>query len=209
MKLERVELTAKGQFFGPQGPLAVTTTVQVVYPDKMRAVSQLPIGTLTQGYDGAVGWMRSPQGSMKLPPNYNGEFQRSVDLIGGWGIYRQAQAGKTQVQALGEETVEGKSALVVSWQAGAAGVKLYFDPQSHLLVAARYQQVSPQGTVEVFQVWSDFRPLSGAAAAGLTGLVYPFHSVTYHEGSKFAESDVQEVKVNTKPAPGVFAPPAQ
>src|SRR6266849_7938990 len=97
--------------------------------------------------------MATPQGAVTLPPNINGEFQRFIALLGGWGVLRQGLAGKIQAQFIGEEQIEDKKALAVDWVLSSAGegqpaperVSLYFDPETHLLIGARFCQPGPQG----------------------------------------------------------------
>ncbi len=41
----------------------------------------------------------------------------------------------------------------------------------------------------------------------MEGLKFPFHAVTFRDGSKFLEQTVREVKLNTHPDPSVFSKP--
>ncbi len=154
--------------------------------------------------------------------------------MAGWGLYRQAMAGAMQAQFLGEEQIEGKKALAVNWvvpsgaegQPGTGNTKLYFDPETHLLIGAHYPQPGPVGPVDTLQMWDDFRPVPSApsaaegspprraegrptdgAVAGGQGLKFPYHSVLYRDGAKFADFTVQDVKLNTKPDPAIFTKP--
>jgi hypothetical protein len=189
---------SQGQF-----PVEMEVKAMVLYPDHLRVDTTVPVGVIQQGFDGKVAWLAGSQGFMELPPSFNAEFQRGLDLVGGWGVYRQALAGKAQVWWVGEETLEGKQALAVEWLAGPDKVKLYFDPSTHLLVGAKYRQTTPQGSAETLQVWSDFRGVAGAD----DGLKFPYRNVTYRDGAEFSETTAQSVKVNTKPDPAIFSKP--
>ncbi len=204
--IESVEFATSGKIFVPQGEFPTQSKGWVVFfPDRLRVDTTLPFGVIKQGFDGKAGWLAGPQGTTDLPPDFNGEFQRSIDLVAGWGVYRQAMAGKAQVSFLGEEEIEGKKTLAVEWMSGAAKAKLYFDPETHLLVGARFRQVTPQGPAEILQVWSDFRDVSGVAA----GVKFPHRSINYRQGAKFTETTVEGLKVNTKPDPALFSKPAK
>ena len=48
-------------------------------------------------------------------------------------------------------------------------VKLYFDPATHLLAAARYRICGPQGASDAEQRWSDYRTVEGRAICVLIG----------------------------------------
>jgi hypothetical protein len=91
---------------------------------------------------------------------------------------------------------------VVQWNAQAGPVKLYFDPDTHLLAGAHFKAVSPQGTSETDQHWSDFRDVQGRK--------FPYANVIFRNGTKFSETKVQNVAVNSKPDAALFSkPPAQ
>ena len=70
---------------------------------------------------------------------------------------------------------------------------VYLDPASHLLMGARFNQDTQQGKVESVEVWSDFHDVHGVK--------FPFHSVTYRAGTKFSETPVKDMKLNTNPDP--------
>lgn len=197
--VESVELTANGKAFSPQGEFPIELKLLIAYPDKTRSEVKLPFGTMVQGFDGNKAWVQSPQGTMDLPPDFNGEVERSVALAGAWGLYKKVLNGKLDAQSLGEEEVDGKKALAVQWNASNGAVKLYFDPSSHLLVGAHFKSLTPQGTTDTDQRWSDFRTVDGRQ--------YPYQTVIYRNGSKFSETTVQNIQVNPKPDASVFSKP--
>jgi hypothetical protein len=130
-----------------------------------------------------------------------GEFKRGITLFGGgWGIYQQALAGKITGQAIGEEEIAGKKTLGVAITGPFGAVKLYFDPTTHLLAAARYQSVSDHGSSDNEQHWSDYRNVEGRQFA--------FATDTYRDGAKLFESTVQAVQINPKVDEALFAKPA-
>ena len=197
--LNGIEMTSSGKASTPQGDIPISLKLLIVYPDKTRSQVTLPFGTLVQVYDGKSGWVESPQGMMDLPPEYVGEFERSTNLTGGWGLYKAALAGNVKAQYLGAEDVDGTKTVAVEWAAPSGPIKLYFDASTHLLVGAHFKSLSPQGSFETDQRWSDFRTVDGKQ--------FPYHSIVYRNGAKFSEVTVQSVTVNPTPDPSSFTKP--
>jgi hypothetical protein len=129
-----------------------------------------------------------------------GEFERGLSLFGGgWGVYRQVLAGKLSGHIIGEEEIAGKKAVGVAVGAPFGAIKLYFDPATHLLLAARYQSARQHGFVDNEQQWSDYRTVDGRQFA--------FSTVIYRDGKKFVESTIQEINLNPKLEDSLFAMP--
>ncbi|HXW18415.1 MAG TPA: hypothetical protein VEJ39_08920 [Candidatus Acidoferrales bacterium] len=198
--LKSVEIASSGQADTPGGMMDITLKLTIVYPNQLRSDAHLPIADISQGFDGTSGWVLAPQGVLDLPPEYKGEIDRGIALAGAWGLYRDALAGGISVQYLDDEDLDGKKMEAVQWNATNGPVKLYFDPSTHLLAAAHFRSITPQGPAQTDQRWSDYR------AEG--GLQYPHHSVIFRDGSKFSDTKVDSVKLNTNPDPKMFAKPA-
>ncbi len=198
-KIESVEYHAQGEFITPQGTFPIETTVVVAYPDHMRTELSLPIGTIKTGFDGKSSWLKSPQGTMDLPPALNTESLRNIALMAGWGLFRQALEGKSEVKFIGEEEVEGRKLVTAEWTSPAGPVKLYFDPASRMLVGARFKQTGLQGVAEVLDLWSDFKPVEGVQ--------FPYKHTTFRDGAKSSNLTASTVQLNTKPDPTGFSKP--
>ena len=200
-RIESLEISSSGEAAGPGGqPFSVDVRTQVLYPDRIHIELKLPFGAIQQGFDGKTAWAVSPQGAMDLPNNVIGEFQRGIALAGGAiGFYQKTLAGGLEAQYLGEEEITGKKTDCVQWNAPFGPVKLYFDSATHQLIAARFRQFTQQGTVDAEQQWSDFRTVGG--------IQVPYQTVTLHDGAKFSNFTVQDVKLNTKPDPSLFSKP--
>jgi hypothetical protein len=84
-------------------------------------------------------------------------------------------------------------------QAPFGDIKLFFDPATHLLSAARFTTATQQGPAEAEQRWSDFRPVEGHPFA--------FATTTFRNGTKFFESSISDVKVNPPVDDSLFAKP--
>ncbi len=198
-RIQTVAFTAQGEFQSPQGPVLVDVKFQSALPDKLWMELVLPFGLMQQGYDGKVGWLSSPQGAMDLPATQNSEAQRGIDLVGGWGVFRQAAAGQIEAAFAGEKDFQGKKALGVDWNAASGKVTLFFDRETRLLVGAAYVARTLQGEFDTVQVWSDFRAVDGVQ--------FPFHWLTLRNGAKFSEQKVRELRLNPALDPALFAKP--
>jgi hypothetical protein len=189
-----------GKIYNPSGDQPLQVNWQVAYPD--RSYGQVSLGSVNilQICDGSSSWLKFPD-NVRDTTNVIGEFKRGIALFGGgWGIYQQALAGNVSGQALGEEQIGDKKTLGVAVQLPFAALKLYFDPDSHLLVAARYQSKGEEGDVENEQHWSDYRNVDGRQFA--------FATETNRKGLKLFDSMVESVKINPVVDPAIFTKPA-
>lgn len=179
-------------------PLNVEWLVQ--FPNQSLGKVSLSSQKITQVCDGKSAWLEFPQQSVNVT-NVIGEFERGIALFGGgWGLYQQVLAGNLQGQSIGDETIEGKRTQGVAVKAPFGSIRLYFDPDSHLLVAARYESTGPNGLSDNEQHWSDYRPLNGGQFAYATAIL--------RQGSPILQSTVTDVKVNPVVDPASFAVPA-
>lgn len=198
-RIKSIAFTAAGKFETPQGAMDVTVKTQAAFPDKLWMELGTPAFTMQQGFDGKSGWLATPQGTMDLPPTQAPEAQRGMDLIGGWGVYREAIGGKINASFVGEKDFQGKKAQAVEWTCAAGKVTLFFDPQNKLLIGAAFHARTVQGTFDAVNTWSDFRPVEGVQ--------FPHHWVTLRDGVKFSDSTVTEVKLNVALEPKQFSKP--
>jgi zinc protease len=189
-----------GTLHNPKGDRQLGVTWQVSYPDRSYGEVNLGPATIVQVCDGTSSWLKFPDG-VHDTTNMIAEFKRGITLFGGgWGLYQQALAGKISGQSIGEEEIEGKKTLGVALSGPFGAVKLYFDPATHLLAAARYQSATDHGLSDNEQHWSDYRNVEGRQFA--------FATDTYRDGAKLFESTVQSVQINPKLDEALFAKPA-
>jgi len=192
--------TEKGILHNPRGERQLDVTWQVSYPDRSYGEVSLGSTMIEQVCDGTSSWLKFPDG-IHDTTDMIAEFKRGITLFGGgWGLYQQALGGKIAGQAIGEEEIAGKKTLGVVVNGAFGSVKLYFDPATHLLAAARYQSATDHGPSDNEQHWSDYRTVEGRQFA--------FSTETYRDGAKLFESTVQTVRVNPKLDDALFAKPA-
>ena len=197
--VKTLSFTESGKIHNPNGDQALKVNWQVQYPDHSYGEVLLGDITILQVCDGTSSWLKFPNATRDTT-DVIGEFKRGIALFGGgWGIYQRVLAGTVTGQAIGEEQIGDKKALGVAVKLSFADLKLYFDPDTHLLVAARYVAKGAQGTTENEQHWSDYRNVDGKQFA--------FATETYREGIKSFDSTVADVQANPKIDPAIFAKP--
>lgn len=194
-----IGIAESGELIGADGGMAITVKWMISYPDRSRGEVSLPGQTVFQICDGKSAWIQMSQRIVDVSQVLS-EFERGISLFGGgWGIYREVLAGKLAGQSVGEAEIDGKKTTGVAVQGAFGLVKLYFDRETHLLVAARYQSVSRGMVSDNEQRWSDYRAVHGRQFA--------FSTVIYRDGEKFAETAVQDVTLNPKVDDALFAKP--
>jgi zinc protease len=194
-----LSMTESEKLLDPNGEMGRDVMWSVAYPNRCRAEVQSNGMTILQGSDGKAAWVEW-QSQTHDATQMMGEFQRGIALFGGgWGLYQQVLAGKIQAQSIGTEQIDGKSLPGLMMQTAFGDVKLYFDPQTHLLAVARYQSATSKGAVDSEQRWADYRNVDGRQFA--------FSTVVYRDGQKYMESTVKDLKLNPALQDSLFAAP--
>jgi zinc protease len=189
-----------GTIHRPRGDGPLDVKWQVSYPDRSYGEVNLGGVAILQACNGKSSWVKLPDG-IHDTTTMIGEFKRGITLFGGgWGLYQQALAGNITGQAIGEQEIGGQKMLGVAIDGAFGAVKLYFDPTTHLLAAARYRSATDHGASDNEQHWSDYRDVEGRQFA--------FTTDTYRDGTKLFESTVQAVQINPKVDEALFAQPA-
>ncbi len=200
-KVNGVAYAGNGDIVTPQGtfPLAVKASLQ--FPDKIWVELNIAEGgfVVQTAYDGKSGWQATAQGVVDLPAYTGPETRRTLDMSGGFGVYRMASEGKLDASFVGEKDFQGRKALAVDWQGGTGKTTLYFDASSRLLIGAAYKARTAQGEVDTVTIWSDHKTVEGVQ--------YPHHTLTMRDGAKFSEQQLAEVKFNPTIDAKIFAKP--
>jgi zinc protease len=192
-------MTDSGKLFQGDAELPLTVKWQVSYPNRSHGDVSLGGQSIVQICDGTTAWVQQGSQPRDVTP-WIGEFERGISLFGGgWGLYQQIIGGKLEGRFVGEETIDGKKTLGVAVQAPFGSISLFFDPDTHLLAAARYQSAGQKGPVDNEQRWTNYRTVEGRQFA--------FNTTTSRDGAKFSESTVQDVVVNPKLDDALFLKP--
>jgi zinc protease len=182
---------------GNEAPIKVSWLVS--YPDRSHGQVDFQGQTIMQVCDGKSAWLQFPDKVVDAT-RFIAEFERGIAMFGGgWGAYQRVLDGKLAGRFMGEDEIDGKKAEGVQLEAPFNSVKLYFDPNTHLLAAAHYQSEGQHGLVDNDQRWGDYRTLAGKQFAYTTTI--------YRDGAKFLESHVEQVNLNPKIDESLFVKP--
>ena len=185
-------LTMQGQ------SVAVGSATSWRLPDHLLTVQKLPMGEMSQGYDGKKGW-RKGFGRLAEQPDVaqsvSEDLERSL-------IRLFADPSRLNVQAMTDtRTLDGveckvavvKSEIISDWQ-------LFFAPDGHL-AGMSYLDKGPSGEATFVATYDDWRDVGG--------FKYPFSEKLSVDGQPFVDSKLQSVKVNPALSDSLFAMPSQ
>ena len=154
-------------------------------------------GDSVRTYDGRAGWLASPDKPVPLIALTGGNLEGArIDAI----LSFPAQIKQAFSQwRIGSTTIDDRDVQVVQGtNAGQPPVKLYFDPESGLLVRLVRYSESPIGRVPTQIDYSDYREVSGVKM--------PFRwTVTWTDNKTFTE--LSEVQPNVSIDAAKFARP--
>lgn len=188
---------AKGTIEIPAMSLSGTVESHEKAPSSMLVVVNLGGATFERGCDGTTSWADDPQNGLRTETGAEADdSKRQSDF------YHQVNMRKyySKWNLSGTEKIGDHDAFALEATSIAGDVdKLYFDPQSGLLVRAITTIHTPQGAMVIQSDLSDYRDTDG--------IKLPF---TVHQSS--AQSDYTlkftEVKHNVQLADSQFAKPA-
>lgn len=178
---------------------AVTTVASWRLPDRLRLVQKLPMGEMTQGFDGRAGWAKA-MGTVRDQPDVGftvkQEFERSLFHLFGApdAIDVQAEPEKRKIEDVELSVAQVKSDVVRDWQ-------LFFAPDGRL-AGMSYVDQGPQGDATFLTLYDDWRDVGG-------GIKFPFASRTRMNGEPFIEATVKEAKVNLELDDAIFKKPSE
>ena len=197
--VKSLAMNESGSMFGEGNDSPIKVSWFVSYPDRSHGQVDLQGKTIMQGCDGKNAWLQFPDKVVDVT-RFLAEFERGIAMFGGgWGAYQRVLEGKLAGQFIGEEEIDGKKTEGVQLEAPFNSVKLYFDPNTHLLAAAHYQSEGQHGTVDNDQRWGDYRTVDGKQFAYTTTI--------YRDGAKYLESHVEQVNLNPKIDESLFVKP--
>ncbi len=192
MQVKDLLVTADLLVSAPQGQVSIKTESTVSLSGQMLNKLMTPMGDRTVGYDGKAAWMSMGGHTQDMPASQAADFSSAVfrnSIVLLQGFENPAYT----VQALDKGEVNGKPAdvVAVSDPARSLLVKVYLDPETHLILMKRFTAPLFGPPAETDEEYSDYRDVSG--------IKWPFKTVTKQGGKPGFDATVTEVKVN----PGV------
>ncbi|HVX67331.1 MAG TPA: hypothetical protein VHA11_12045, partial [Bryobacteraceae bacterium] len=185
------DLSTKGEMNldTPQGPMSMQLDASINMSGKVLNKMQTPMGEMTMGFDGQNGWMRMGDNMRDLPEAQKAEAQSSLFRASLSLLQNFDRPGHT-VQALGTEELDGKKydVVAVSEPARNLQVKVYLDPETHLIAAKQFVAALMGPPAETEEIYSDYRDTSG--------IKVPFKTVTRQGGKTRSELTAKEFTIN-------------
>ena len=183
-----VAVRASGSVFTPQGRFPITVSETIIFPSVVRSQQVLPFGTLASFFDGAAGWVQTPEGVGDMGDDRKRaareELARNTEnLLRGEGEFT--------AQAVGSEKVGEREAEILLIRKEGQDVRLWVEPASGRILKKGYIAPSPMGggPAQFEEVYSDFRERDGVPT--------PFGLTINLDGALFGEFKVEELKINT------------
>lgn len=192
--IKDVSLVTAAKATTPQGEIALTSRDAVIFPNVLRSEQTLPFGTLVSFYDGSGGWMHTPQGSRDL----SDRMKKAVHDQLARNTYNLLRAeGEFTVQFEKRDKVGEVEADVIVISKDGEMTRLFVDA-SGLLLKKAYRGPSPMGgTADIEEIYSEYREVAGVRV--------PFRTQVNHNGARFLEGTITEVKFNTGADPAELA----
>ena len=134
-------------------------------PDRFVSNTTLgPIGTISAGYDGAVGWIVNPATGPTLMDS--GQVARARHVSAFDAALQRAESFKSMSDPV-TETFEGRSCYKLHLVATTSfEYDAFYDVESGYRRGIRYQEKGPGGLVPVTLFFDDFRDFGGLMVPG-------------------------------------------
>ncbi|MBI5365420.1 MAG: insulinase family protein [Planctomycetes bacterium] len=183
----------------PQGEIPFGCNLSVRLPDKIRMLIQSPMGPITQVFDGAHGWVTTPQGTKEMDGSDTAEMKRTIESQ--WILLLVAIAdGKLPALYAGACEIAGKPAeelvLLPAGAALAGAPRLAFDKATHRLL----RQTESENGATQHRFYDDFRPVGA--------VLLPYRWTTYVDGAKQMDMRLTDARLNAGIEDKEFARPA-
>ncbi|MCS6918593.1 MAG: hypothetical protein NZM28_02355 [Fimbriimonadales bacterium] len=124
------------------------------------------IGEIQQGYDGTVGWEKSPMLGLR---ELKGAELEQVRMSAESGAQNDVRKTLRNPKLTGQEKAGNRNAYVITAQSRWGGsVKLYVDSQSYLLLRMDTEAATPQGKLSVSIFLDNYRKVDGVMYAFTT-----------------------------------------
>jgi zinc protease len=178
------------------------TTIEVdtlnVFPDHARQQAQMPQGTVSFVVSPDASFMVTPAGTRDIPG-----FQKDMILkeLHTQPLYvaQHHQAPGLSVRASGREKVGDTEAQVLEVSLEGAQAKWWVDPATGRILRSSAAMPGPEGPVEQFSDYSDFRTVEGLHLA--------FKRAQSRQGRPTSTAEIKEIEINGAVDPKAFAKP--
>ncbi len=191
-------LIMKGAYAGANGE-KLNYEVQMAAPDKFHIAVTTPQGTIERGFDGSVGWEKSPRGVNELAAAV------LDDLKATFLFYRNLKLKEqfAQTRARGREKIGDRNTIVVTGQtADKKTERLYFDAESGLLLRRTSYTQTMVGVIPYQIDFEDYRDVDGVK------LPFTVRVSAVDAGNPVSTRTYTEIKLNAPIDDAKFRMPA-
>jgi zinc protease len=181
-------------------PVDVETTTFIRYPNAFRVDAAMPIGPVTQVFNGGEYWVKDHRGVREAPEEVATQIRWTVqrDVV---GLLLAVVDGKLTARRLPDvvEDGQGLRAIGVAGK-GMPDVTMLLDPATDVIRAQRYEAPNPGGPRLLMEErFSDYRSVDGLQVAFSTSLLL--------NGAELVHRRVRTFEYNVPLDPSVFAKP--
>ncbi|HEY6360974.1 MAG TPA: insulinase family protein, partial [Vicinamibacterales bacterium] len=198
-KVTSVVAEADTVFKTEKGTLPSTTRTYVLYPDRFRVDAKVTGVDAVQVYNSGSAWVRDPSGLHEPPAPIRDDFANSVrrDTI---PLLIAASEGRYSVRLLPEQGRDGRVLRVLEISGDQLQpVRLSIDPQG-LIARQAFATPAPGGrTVQVEEVFSDYRKVDG--------VLVPYKAELVHDGRPILTRTLRSVALNSPVDEKLFVRP--
>ena len=191
-------LIMKGAYAGANGE-KLNYEVQMAAPDKFHIAVTTQQGNIERGFDGNVGWEKSPRGVNELAAVV------LDDLKATFLFYRNLKLKEqfAQTRARGREKIGDRNTIVVTGQtADKKTERLYFDAETGLLLRRVSYTQTMVGVIPYQIDFEDYRDVDGVK------LPFTVRVSTVEVGNPVSTRTYTEIKLNAPVDDAKFKMPA-
>jgi hypothetical protein len=204
-KYKAAKVKAKGTLQLMGTDIEFTADASTMFPDRYREEIKMDIMgnklEIVQVFDGKKGWVSTQGMTMEVQGAQLDELKDQA-----YGNYLESlvplvKEKQFELTLLDETKVDGKAAVGVKVASkGHKDIKMYFNKESGLLVKTEHKAVDPgMQEVEAETYYRDYKDVSGTKQA--------MKQLVKHDGKKFLEAEVTEIKLMEKIDASTFEKP--
>jgi len=197
--LERVTTRVKTGTLVAQGGMKAPLEVYEKAPNKTLTIFRVPPGTNQMGFDGAIGWTKTPEQGLREEAGAQLDFIKSEAEF-----YKELKLKErySKLTLLGLAQLDNREAYVIE-AAPPRGQpeKLYFDRQTGLLVRLDLVPVLGQGKMQAQMYFEDYRVVDGVKLPFSIRRARPGFTYTHQFDEIKLNAPLDDVKFNKPAAP--------
>ncbi len=189
LSVKDLRYSAKLTQVTPGGEFTLDGEIRILLPDKFIYDMKTPMGEMTMGFDGSVGWIKTPRGTHDMPSQAQQMYATQVasNLHVALQNFDQPEYA---VHYIGDEQFNGMSVAVVVIRYVPLNhtFRYFIDTNTGLVVKKIAKTMTPSGLADVEEVYSDYRDVDG--------IQVPFKIVATSGKQKVSETLISSLKVN-------------